>query len=171
VIDGDDFYAGGTAAEWDAMNPAEKASHCIDWRRQRPVLAALARGEPASWHRYDWATDDGRLLEHPTVCPPAPVIILEGVYSARPELADLFDLRVLYDAVADVRRQRIVEREGEDHRAAWNWRWEEAEQWYFSKAMPRSAFDLVITAAEGWATDPGAVEGGQVLDQETHEPS
>jgi cytidylate kinase len=29
VIDGDDFYAGGTAAEWDAMSPGGKASHCM----------------------------------------------------------------------------------------------------------------------------------------------
>jgi uridine kinase len=146
VIDGDDFYAGGTAAEWDAMSAAEKAAHCIDWRRQLPVLEALSRGEPASWHRYDWDSDDGRLVEQPTVCQPAPVVILEGVYSARPELADLFDLRVLYDAPADVRRRRIVEREGEDHRTEWNDRWEEAERWYFTRVMPPEVFDLVLRA-------------------------
>jgi uridine kinase len=149
VIDGDDFYAGGTAAEWDAMSPAERASHCIDWRRQRPVLEALARGEPASWHPYDWDTDDGRLLDHPTVCQPAAVVVLEGVYSGRPEMSDLFDIRVLYEAPAGIRRRRIVEREGEDHRTEWNRRWEAAEQWYFGNVMPRSAFDLVIPAAEG----------------------
>jgi uridine kinase len=146
VIDGDDFYAGGTAAEWDAMSPAKKADHCIAWRRQRPVLETLARGDPASWHRYDWDTDDGRLVEQATLCRPAPVVILEGVYSARPELSDLFDLRVLYDASAEVRRQRIVEREGGDHRTDWNDRWEEAEQWYFSRIMPSEEFDMVLSA-------------------------
>jgi len=147
VIDGDDFYSGGTAVEWDAMNAAEKAAHCIDWRRQRPVLETLARGRPASWNPYDWDTDDGRLLERPTDCQPAPVVILEGVYSARPELADLLDLRVLCDAPAEIRRRRIVAREGEDHRTEWNLRWEEAEQWYFGRVMPRDRFDLVIPAA------------------------
>jgi uridine kinase len=147
VIDGDDFYSGGTAVEWDAMSAAEKAAHCIDWRRQRPVLETLARGRPASWNPYDWDTDDGRLLERPTDCQPAPVVILEGVYSARPELADLLDLRVLCDAPAEIRRRRIVAREGEDHRTEWNLRWEEAEQWYFGRVMPRDRFDLVIPAA------------------------
>ena len=146
VIDGDDFYAGGTAAEWDAMSAVEKAAHCIDWRRQRPVLEALAHGRRASWFPYDWDADDGRLVERPNVCEPAPVIILEGVYSARPELSDLFDLRVLYDAPADVRRRRIVEREGEDHRTEWNARWEEAERWYFTRVMMPEAFDLVLAA-------------------------
>jgi hypothetical protein len=72
VIDGDDFYAGGTAEEWDAMSPAEKAAHCIDWRRQRPVLEALARGQKRSWHAYDWGANDGRLMDQPTVVSPAP---------------------------------------------------------------------------------------------------
>ncbi|MGH8871518.1 MAG: uridine kinase family protein, partial [Acidimicrobiia bacterium] len=141
-----DFYAGGTAAEWDAMTAAEKADHCIDWRRQRPVLEALSRGDTASWHPYDWETDDGRLLEVATVCEPAPVIILEGVYSARPELADLFDLRVLLDVPAELRRDHLVQREGEDFREEWNARWDQAEQWYFEVVMPREAFDLVIPA-------------------------
>jgi uridine kinase len=146
VIDGDDFYAGRTAAEWDSRGAAENADRCIDWRRQRPVLGALARGREASWRAYDWITDDGRLLEQTTLCPPAPVIVLEGVYSARPELSDLFDLRVLYHAPAAVRRRRMVEREGEDHRTEWNNRWEEAEQWYFSRVMPPGAFDMVLSA-------------------------
>lgn len=144
VIDGDDFYSGGTAAEWDAMSPAEKVDHCIDWRRQRPVLEALSRGETAGWHRYDWETDDGRLEKTLVKCEAAPVIVLDGAYSARPELADLFDLRVLYDAPAELRRRRLIQREGEDHQAAWNARWDEAEQWYFSRVMLPEAFDLVI---------------------------
>jgi uridine kinase len=147
VIDGDDFYSGGTATEWDAMSPAEKVAHCIDWKRQRPVLEALSRGEPASWNRYDWEANDGRLVEHPTTVGPSPVVILEGVYSGRPELADLHDLRVLYDAPADLRRERLIQREGEGFRDEWNARWSEAEHWYFTRVMPEKAFDLVIRAA------------------------
>jgi uridine kinase len=149
VIDGDDFYAGGTAEEWDAMSPAEKAAHCIDWRRQRPVLEALARGQKRSWHAYDWGANDGRLMDQPTVVSPAPVVILEGVYSARPELADLFDLRVLLDAPAEVRRRRWVGREGEGALDEWARRWSEAEEWYFSRVMPPERFDLVLSSVWG----------------------
>ena len=146
IIDGDDFYSGGTAAEWDAMTAPEKVDHCIDWRRQRPVLEVLSRGEAAAWFSYDWAADDGRLASQSTTCEPARVVVLEGVYSARPELADLTDLRVLYDAPAEMRRERLVLREGEDYRVEWNARWDEAEKWYFGVVMPREAFDLVIPA-------------------------
>ncbi|MGH8914008.1 MAG: uridine kinase family protein [Acidimicrobiia bacterium] len=144
VIDGDDFYAGGTAAEWDAMSAAEKVDHCIDWRRQRPVLEALSRGERAAWFEYDWDADDGRLAEKATICEPAPIIILEGAYSARPEMADMFDLRVLVDAPADLRRERLIRREGKDYQEDWNARWDEAEQWYFAEVMPPEEFDLVL---------------------------
>ena len=74
------------------------------------------------------------------------MIILDGAYSARPELADLFDLRVLLDAPADLRRAQLLEREGEDYREEWNARWDEAEQWYFGEVMPPESFDLVIPA-------------------------
>ena len=146
VIDGDDFYSGGTAATWDAMSAAEKANHCVDWRRQRPVLEKLASGVAATWHPYDWEADDGSPALTPVVCEPAPVIILDGVYSARPELADLFDLRVLLDAPATLRRAQLIQREGEGYREEWNARWDEAEQWYFGKVMPPESFDLVIEA-------------------------
>jgi uridine kinase len=146
VIDGDDFYSGGAAGMWDAMSAAEKVSHCIDWRRQRAVLETLARGGAAAWHPYDWAADDGTLEQTPVICEPASVVILDGAYSARPELADLFDLRVLLDAPAGLRRERLIEREGEGYREEWNARWDEAEQWYFGNVMPPEAFDLVIPA-------------------------
>jgi uridine kinase len=146
VIDGDDFYAGGTASQWDAMSPAEKVDHCIGWRRQRPVLEALARGETATWHAYDWEANDGRLMTEPSVCSPAAVVILEGVYSARPELADLFHLRVLFDAPAQLRDRRWAEREGEGHADDWARRWSEAEDWYFTHVMPAERFDLILPA-------------------------
>lgn len=144
VIDGDDFYAGGTADEWGAMTPAERAEHCIDWRRQRLVLEPLARGEEATWHPYDWQQDDGRLSARSCSCRPAQVVILEGAYSARPELADLIDVRVMLDVPDEPRRERLLRREGEHYRAEWEARWASAEEYYFNNVMPPEAFDLVM---------------------------
>jgi uridine kinase len=144
VIDGDDFYSGGGAVKWDAMTPAERVDHCIDWRRQLPVLGALCRGEVATWRPYDWEVDDGRLADHLLTCPPRPVVILAGAYSARPQLAHLLDLRVMLDAPDEARRQRLRRREGEHYRAKWEARWALAEEYYFEQVMPPAAFDLVI---------------------------
>jgi uridine kinase len=73
------------------------------------------------------------------------VVILEGAYSARPELAALFHLRVLYQAPAEMRRRRWVEREGEGYFDDWARRWSEAEDWYFTHVMPPDRFDLVLS--------------------------
>jgi uridine kinase len=148
-VDGDSFYQGGTAQEWDAMNPLEKAERCMDWRRQRTVLAELSAGKEASWFGYDWAVHDGNLMDVAVLCEPASVVILDGVYSARPELADLVDLRVLLDTPVDVREEQLLRREGDVYRAEWEARWSEGEGYYFGVVMPPEAFDLVLNTSAG----------------------
>jgi uridine kinase len=143
VIDGDDFYSGGADTYWDALGPQEKMDLVIDWRRQRRVLEALREGGVASWRPYDWEADDGRLGRE-VAAGPAQVVILDGAYSARPELADLMTLRVLLDPPRAVRRARLLGREGARYRAEWEARWSEAEDLYFERVMPPGAFDLVL---------------------------
>ena len=143
VIDGDDFYRGGDDAFWGARDAAEKVELVIDWRRQRSLLTKLGRGESARWQPYDWEADDGR-LGVAISAGPAAVVILDGAYSARPELADLFALRVLLDVPRPVRRQRLLQREGERYRAKWEARWGEAEDLYFETLLPPGSFDLVL---------------------------
>ena len=75
---------------------------------------------------------------------PAAVVILDGAYSARPELADLFALRVLLDVPRPARRERLLQREGERYRAEWEARWGEAEDLYFETLLPPGSFDLVL---------------------------
>lgn len=139
VIDGDDFYSGGTAVL--ACTPAQRADRCIDWRRQRPVLEALRRGEVATWLPFDWGAFDGR-LGPPVRRESCPIVLLEGVYSARPELWDLLDLRVHLAVSEPVRLQRLLAREGE--LGPWELQWHEAEDHYFSTVMPADRFDLAL---------------------------
>jgi uridine kinase len=67
---------------------------------------------------------------------------VEGVYSARPELADLLDLRLLLRVPDDVRRARLLARE--HVLTAWEQQWHEAEAWYFSNVAPPASFDVII---------------------------
>jgi uridine kinase len=143
VIDGDDFYRGGTDAYWDALGPAEKMDLVIDWERQRSLLEQLQRGEAVTWQPYDWDADDGR-LGAPVTADPAAVVLLNGAYSARPELSDLYSQRVLLTVAHDVRRERLLHREGERYRTEWEARWSEAEDLYFDVLMPPAVFDLVL---------------------------
>jgi uridine kinase len=140
VIEGDDFYAGGTGTIGDP--PASRAARCIDWQAQRRVLSALRAGQTASYHAFDWETFDGSLLPEATQVAPAPILILEGAYSARPELRDLLDLTLLVTVPDSLRQARLIQREGEI--GPWERQWHQAEDWYFAEAAPAWAFDLVL---------------------------
>jgi uridine kinase len=132
VLDGDGFFAGGVSVRGNT--PAERARDCIDWRRQRPVLESLRTGHGASYFAFDWTAFDGRLEREPTRVEPRPIVIFEGVYSGRPELADLIDMRVLLRVSEATRVQRLLAREGSI--GPWERQWHEAEDWYFENVAP-----------------------------------
>ena len=89
-IDGDDFYSahlpGLDQPAREAMSDAEAAASIIDWRRLRAeALAPLSERRAACYAPFDWEAYDGSLGAPKTVGT-ADVVIVEGVYSARPEL-------------------------------------------------------------------------------------
>jgi uridine kinase len=150
VVHTDDFFASHrTGAEWDACAAAEKADLAIDWQRLRAeALEPLRAGRDANWHPFDFATYDyakgSGLATAFVTCQPTRVIVMDGIYSSRPELRDLIDLSVLVEARAAIRRQRHDEREATDE-AAWHSRWDEAEAYYFAHVRRREWFDLVVS--------------------------
>ena len=144
VIEGDDFYAGGTEVRSD--DAASRAAACIDWTKQRCVLQTLASGRTAMWRAFDWDAFDGRLCVEPTGRESRPIIFLEGVYACRPELSDLLDLRVLLTVPDAVRRTRLLRREGTIR--PWERQWHEAEVHYFTSVMPTNGFDVILSAAQ-----------------------
>lgn len=153
VIDGDQFYAGGSAATWTARSAEEKAARVIDWRRQRSVLEQLRAHGAAEWRPFDWEADDWDadtvpLASEPIRAHAGEVVLLEGAYSCRPELHDLLDVLVLLDVPRDVRRAQLLAREGEHYRADWEGRWSSAEDVYFGSVMPPERFDLVLGRPE-----------------------
>jgi uridine kinase len=146
VVDGDDFYAGDPPSAWDARTVADGAERCIDWRRLRhEALEPLLARRAASWHPYDWDAGGG-LVHAPTIRQPAAVVILDGVYSARAELADLVTLSVLVEAPAAIRRARMAQRDGGID--AWHERWDAAERQYLTQVRPPGSFDLVVANAD-----------------------
>lgn len=149
VIGGDDFYAGGTAASWDQRSPAEKACRVIDWQRQHRLLEDLRLHGCASWYPFDWDASDwdsdpAPLRSTPTSATSADIVILEGAYSARPELHDVLDTLVLLDTPSEQRRRQLLQREGDHYRADWEQRWSAAEDHYFGVIMTPQRFHHVI---------------------------
>jgi uridine kinase len=70
-------------------------------------------------------------------------VLFEGVYTARPELSDLVDLRLLLSVSETTRIARLLEREG--CISAWERQWHEAEEWYFTHLVPPHAFDVILS--------------------------
>jgi uridine kinase len=140
VIEGDDFYAGGT--EVRSGSPASLVDVCIDWQRQRLALEMLRAGGEASWHAFDWDAFDGRLCAEETVKPSAPIVILEGVYSARPELADLIDIAVMVRTDEGIRESRLLARQ--EHTGPWELQWHAAEDYYFEFVRPLMSFNMLV---------------------------
>lgn len=142
LIEGDDFYAGGTELRSDSA--ASRAAACIDWTKQRSVLEAVAASQTAHWRAFDWEAFDGRLCDEPTRLEPKQVVILEGVYAGRPELSDLLDLRVVLLVPDKVRLERLAAREGSI--GPWEQQWYEAEEFYFDAVMSVASFDVAVGA-------------------------
>ena len=150
VVPTDDFYAAHIGdAEWDARTPAERAADAIDWRRPRAeAVEPLIAGRTASWQPFDFEgkRPDGTFPRSASLVTlePAAVVILDGAYSSRPELADLIELAVLVDVVPAERHRRLVARDGEAYTDAWEQRWKAAEDYYFTAVRPPASFDLVV---------------------------
>lgn len=149
VIDGDDFYAGGSARTWDRRTAAQQVERVIDWRRQRQVLESLREHGKATWYPFDWDATDWDAEPPPFSTVPihtrvGEVVILEGAYSCRPELSGLLDLTVLLRTSDEVRTRRLRARDGRDEHADWSARWAGAEDYYFTHVMPPGDFDLVL---------------------------
>jgi uridine kinase len=150
IVPTDDFYAAHIGdAEWDVRTPAERAADAIDWRRLRAqAVEPLRARRTATWYPFDFEAKrpDGTfpLATSPTTREPAAVVVLDGAYSSRPELADLIDLSVLVDVPPAERRRRLVERDGDAYTDTWQERWNATEEYYFTAVRPRSSFDLVV---------------------------
>jgi uridine kinase len=155
VIPTDDFFAAElTAADWEARSPRERARDAIDWRRlRRLVLEPLRAGQPVIWHPFDFGAgeraDGSYAISSESVRrEPAPVIILDGAYSSRPELADLVGCAILVESPAATRRARLALREAPEFLDAWHERWDAAEDYYFSAIRPPESFDIVVNSTE-----------------------
>lgn len=135
------------------MVPAPRVRDAIDWQRlRRTVLEPLRAGEYATWHPFDFAAGERPDGTYPMSTEmvqraPAPVIIVEGAYSTRPELVDLIDLAILVVAPLSVRHERQAARDSPAFLEAWHRRWGAAEEFYFTKLRPSAHFDFVINSS------------------------
>jgi uridine kinase len=144
VVHGDDFYRVMDPDERLSLTPAEGYERYFDWERLRDqVLVPLASGRSTEYQRYDWpsariAPDE----RHPV--PANGYVVVEGMFTARPELEGFYDLTVYVDTPLEVCMERLIER-GHDHGPGdWNRRWQESDRHYQAATDPSARLDLVV---------------------------
>lgn len=142
VIPCDDFCAVNIPdSVWLTCSPKEKARDVIDWRRvYKEALAPLLKGETAKWYAFDFKAGPAADGTYPmqttyTIREPQPIIVLDGIYSARPELSEWVDLAVLVDVPIEIRHQRLAQREEAEFLDEWHDRWDVAEVYYFYRSQ------------------------------------
>jgi uridine kinase len=144
---GDDFWAAGPAREWEARAVAARVERALDWRRLRKdVLEPLLRGEAARYRPLIDVAGGRRLAARSLQLDPAPVILLDGIYCTRSELADLLDVTVLLQLDDAVRRRRRDAREDGASTPAWHDLWDDTESLYLSTRRRPEDFDVVLPA-------------------------
>lgn len=152
----DDFFAASIPdADWDRMTVEERGANVFDWARIRSeAIMPLLAGRVARWHPFDFEAGqraDGTygMKTKAKKVEPASVILLDGTYSAGPQLADLVGSTVLAELPEEERWARLARREEAEFLAQWHARWTAVEDFYFSNIRPGSSFDLIVTTSCG----------------------
>ncbi len=147
----DDFFSANIPdGKWDTFTVEEKLKYVFDWNRlRRHVVEPLLEGRPATWHSFDFQSGlraDGTygMETESKEQKPARVILIEGAYSASPEIADLVDFTILVDAPVMERHARLEAREDHDFLKRWHQRWDAVEAYYFDQVRPKRSFDFVV---------------------------
>jgi uridine kinase len=137
VVHTDDFATWETPLDWF-------------WRLEAQVVDPLAAGRPGRYQRYDWVR---RALAEWRDVPVAPVVILEGVGSARAAIVDRLAFAVWIETPADLRLARGIERDGEDSRDFWT-SWITGEIAHYAADQTRDRADLIVDGAPSLPHDP-----------------
>lgn len=142
IVYGDDFYRVMPETERFSLDAHAGYRRYYDWERlARQVLVPLTNRRTARYRAYDWETGT---LGSWKVARPYGTILVEGVFSARPELRSYYDAILLVETDRNAREQR--QRQRADAPDAWLSRWEAAEKHYLETSRLHTCADLIIRA-------------------------
>ena len=139
IIPTDGFYRVMPQHERELLSAADGYRKYYDWERLRDqVLQPLSEGKDVLYRKYNWSRNElGDVVQARN----AGIILVDGCYSARPELRGYFDQVILVKAPHD--RRMATQRARGD---AWEWveRWDAAERLYLEMHDPANAGAIVI---------------------------
>ena len=140
VVHVDDFYSDEGVDPPGGMDLEDACDLYVDWLKLfELVLQPLKDGENGYYQIYDWvAQRPGTWV----TLEPRGVLIIEGVYAMRPELREVYDVKVFVDTPPEIRLRRLGER---SDNPVWVKRWAEAEVWYNANLRPIDYADVIVS--------------------------
>ena len=141
IVNGDDFFAPMEEQARMALSPECGYRRYFDWlRMRRELLEPLSRGDRARYQRHDWGMNQlAEWIDQPA----EGIILIDGVYSFRPELRKFYGYSILVDTPKAECLARLVQR-GENTEA-WIRRWRAAEDYYLTHFDPARAVSVVVS--------------------------
>lgn len=153
LVHTDDFFRAWLAQDRRAAAGGPALQRYYDWRRLRAqALEPLRAHRTATFRRFDW--DRGSGLDGAVAVQPSNLVVVEGVFSAAPELSDLVDRSVFVQTPEPERLRRLRRLVTPEE---WDEDWLAAERAYFGRTRPPASFDLVVPG-----TGPVSAGGGAV---------
>lgn len=150
IVHMDDFYLPSTKIVNE--NPTNKSIGAdFDWKRLlQEVLDPISNGVEGCYKRYDWETDS---LVESHIVPANGIVIIEGVYATRQELAGMYDLKIWVNCPRETRIKRGIARDGEAARDMWENNWMIAEDMYVESHKPHEFADVIIDGTNNEITN------------------
>ncbi|AJG77072.1 AAA family ATPase [Bacillus cereus] len=150
IVHMDDFYL--PSAKIVNEHPTNKLIGAdFDWKRLlQEVLDPISNGIEGCYKRYDWETDS--LAESHTISANG-IVIIEGVYATRQELAGIYDLKIWVNCPRETRIKRGIARDGEAARDMWENNWMIAEDMYVESHKPHEFADVIIDGTNNEITN------------------
>ncbi len=140
VVDLEFFYSDLGVDPPDGLSPEQCYEQHVDWRALNfKVLRPLRRGELGRYQLYDWIAE--KRLDWVEVRPDG-IVLVDGVYSMRPELMDAYDLSVYVETLTNERTARLSNR---PDNPVWVERWAIGFDWYMDHKRVMERADVVIS--------------------------
>lgn len=141
IVQMDDFYLPSSYIS-NKESKENEIGFIFDWQRlKNQVLVPLSENVPAKYQIYDWHAD---ILSKWRTIEIGGIVIIEGVYSTRRELANFYDFRIWVECPRSIRLDRGIARDGEAARNRWEKVWMPLEDKYIDAYRPQENADLVV---------------------------
>jgi uridine kinase len=150
VVHTDDFFHWPSSLGADRSMPEDSLEGYYDTARLRSeAVDPLRQRRPATFCRFDRSRNED--LGREITLEPRDILLVEGVFSAAPQLADLVDRAIFVDTPEPERLRRLRMSVAA---ADWSEEWLQAERAYFQRIRPPSSFDLLISGTRGLPARP-----------------